>query len=217
MRVFYLGWWMRQYEFGRTHPLLLFLLKNCIFWLFFLGPLLSLPVFAVCFVLPYGISFRQFGSRTQLLMLVCGSVLFGALLPVYFNPHYVAPITCAIYALILIALRNVRRWKPRGKPAGVAIVRSVPLIAVLMLVLCAAGDSRQQGSAVGDLVLTDRCEFLSRRNHCSTFATTRTAPGDCALSSRPRARSRNGCSTPRILIARRLSGHATWAQIKTRN
>jgi hypothetical protein len=139
MRVFYLGWWMRQYEFGRTHPLLLFLLKNCVFWLFFLGPLLSLPVFVVCFVLPYGISFRQFGRRTQLLLLVCGSVLFGALLPVYFNPHYIAPITCAIYALILIALTNVRRWKPRGKPVGVAIVRSVPLIAVVMLILCTAG------------------------------------------------------------------------------
>jgi len=138
MRIFYLGWWLRQYEFGHSHPLLLFLLKNCVFWLFFFGPLLSLPVFVVCFVLPYGISFRQFGHRTQFLLLVCCSVLFGALLPVYFNPHYVAPITCGLYALILVAMRNVRRWKPQGKPAGIAIVRSVPLTAVLMLILCAA-------------------------------------------------------------------------------
>ena len=138
MRTFYLGWWARQYEFGHSHPLLLFLLKNCVFWLFFFGPLLSLPMFVACFVLPYGVSFRDFDRRTQFLLLVCGSVLLGALLPVYFNPHYVAPITCAIYALILIPMRNVRRWKPQGKPAGAAIVRSVPLIAVLMLVLCAA-------------------------------------------------------------------------------
>jgi len=138
MRIFYLGWWMRQYEFGHSHPLLLFLLKNCVFWLFFFGPLLSLPVFLVCFVLPYGISFRQFSRRTQLLLLICCSVLFGAVLPVYFNPHYIAPITCAVYALIVVAMQNVRRWKPNGEPAGIAIVRSVPLVAVLILILCAA-------------------------------------------------------------------------------
>jgi hypothetical protein len=138
MRIFYLGWWMRQYEFGQSRPLLLFLLKNCIFWLFFFGPLLGFTVFIVCFVLPYGVSFRDFGGKTRLLMLVCGSVMLGSLLPVYFNAHYVAPITCAIYALILIALRNIRRWKPRGGAVGIDIVRSVPLIAVLMLALCVA-------------------------------------------------------------------------------
>lgn len=138
MRVFYLGWWMRQYEFGRTQPILLFLLKNCIFWLFFFGPLLGVAVFVVCFALPYGVSFRDFAASTRFLLLVSSSVMLGSLLPVYFNAHYVAPITCAIYALVVIALRNIWRWQPRGKPAGSAIVRSVPVIAVLMLVLCVA-------------------------------------------------------------------------------
>jgi hypothetical protein len=138
MRIYYLGWWMRQYEFGRSHPLFLLLLKNCSFWLFYVGPALAIPILAVLFVSPRGPSFAHLGRWTRLLMLISGSVLLGALLPVYFSPHYVAPITCAVWALMLIAMRNVRRWWPRGKPSGIALIRSVPVIAVAMLILCAA-------------------------------------------------------------------------------
>ncbi len=42
-RIYYLGWTQRQYEFGRFHPLFLFLLKNSRFWLFFVGPVLAIP------------------------------------------------------------------------------------------------------------------------------------------------------------------------------
>jgi len=62
-------------------------------------------------------------------------VMVGALLPVFFNPHYIAPITAAIYALILFALQRVRKWRPQGRRAGVAIVRFVAVIAIFMLVL----------------------------------------------------------------------------------
>jgi hypothetical protein len=141
MRIYYLGWWRRQYDFGREHPLFLLLLKNAGFWLFFFGPVLSLPVFAAGVVSPDGISFRHCRPNTRLLMLVCGSVLLGALLPVCFFPHYIAAITAAIYALILIAMRDLRRWKPWGRPAGIAMVRSVPIIAMLMLMLCAASSA----------------------------------------------------------------------------
>jgi hypothetical protein len=137
MRIYYLGWWMRQYEFGRLHPVLLLLLKNSAFWFFFFGPLLTFPVFVSPCVLPGGISFRRAGRHTRFLLLVCGAVWLGALLPVYFNPHYVAPITCAVYALVMIAMRNLRQWKFQGKPAGIAMVRSVPVMAVVMLILCA--------------------------------------------------------------------------------
>jgi hypothetical protein len=137
MRIYYLGWTLRQYEFGRFHPLFLFLLKNSRFWLFFVGPVLAIPLFAFPVVLPHGFSLRTIGPRARFLMLVCGSVLVGALLPVYFSPHYIAPITCAIYALIMIATQSLRRWRPWGKPSGITLVRAVPMIAVAMLILCA--------------------------------------------------------------------------------
>ena len=137
MRIYYLGWTLRQYEFGRLHPLFLFLLKNCRFWLFFVGPVLAIPLFAFPIVLPHGFSFRTIGPRARYLVLVCGSVLVGALLPVYFSPHYVAPLTCAIYALIMITMQGLRRWRPCGKPSGVVLVRAVPIIVVTLLILCA--------------------------------------------------------------------------------
>jgi hypothetical protein len=137
MRIYYLGWWMRQYEFARAHPLLLLLQKNSGFWLFFFGPLFIFPLLAAALVLPGGISLRRCGRGARFLLVVCGAVLLGALLPVYFNPHYIAPITAAFYALILIAMRDLRRCKPQGRPVGIAVVRSVPLIAVAMLILCA--------------------------------------------------------------------------------
>jgi hypothetical protein len=137
MQIYYLGWWKRQYEFGRLHPFFLALLKNTSFWLFFVGPVFTIPVFAAPFVSPRGASFRDLGPSTRCLVVVCGSVLVGVLMPVYFSPHYVAPVTCAIYALIMITMRNLWRWRPWGKSAGIALVRAVPIIAVAMLILCA--------------------------------------------------------------------------------
>ena len=136
MRIFYLGWWMRQYQFGRSHPGLLFLLKSCNFWLFYIGPLLSTPVLAGGVALLRRSRFRE--RSTRFLLAVCGMVWVGTLLPVYFGPHYVAPITCAIYALLMLAMRNLRRWIPRNRPSGIALVRAVPTIAFIMLLLCAA-------------------------------------------------------------------------------
>ena len=46
-----------------------------------------------------------------------------------------------------------------------------------------AGDSGQPRSTVSDLVLSDGGEFRPCGNHLATFATTRTSPGDCAISS----------------------------------
>src|SRR5262249_42402123 len=44
MRDFYVHWWMDAYELGRSNPLLLASLKLVSFWLFFLGPVFSLPL-----------------------------------------------------------------------------------------------------------------------------------------------------------------------------
>jgi hypothetical protein len=136
MEVYYLGWWKRQYEFGCEHPLYLTLLKNSSFWLFFVGPTLAIPVFAGAFVSPSGPWLVSLTPDTRFLLTVCGAVLLGALLPVYFSPHYVAPITSAVYALIMIGMRKLWRWEPWGMSRGRFLARAVPFVAVLMLILC---------------------------------------------------------------------------------
>jgi hypothetical protein len=138
MKNFYTGWWLGQYEFARRHPVFLELIKSGTLWLFYFGPVLTLPILMLVVVLPYGMSYGDIGRKVRLLLLVCYVASIGWLLPVYFNPHYAAPLTAAIYALVLLAMQRVRRWQWRREPTGLAIVRAVPLICVVLLLLRAS-------------------------------------------------------------------------------
>ncbi|MCL5005775.1 MAG: hypothetical protein M1404_04515 [Acidobacteria bacterium] len=105
------------------------------FWAFFLGPVFTLPLLLALALVPYGFSWKDISPGTRFLLLVCGVTLAGETLPIYYQPHYSAPITCAILALVLIAMRSVRPWLWRHKPSGVFLVRAVPSICVLLLLL----------------------------------------------------------------------------------
>jgi hypothetical protein len=135
MKSFYMGWWLQQYEFGRTHPIILAFVKVNLFWFFFLGPLLTVPLFVLAIILPYGMPLSSIPRNARFLLLVCCVSTIGMLLPVYFDPHYAAPLTAAIYALLIMAMQRIRRWRWRGRRTGLTIVRSVPLIAIAMLLL----------------------------------------------------------------------------------
>jgi hypothetical protein len=104
-------------------------------WSFFLGPALTLPLLAALATLPYGFSWRDISRDTRFLLLVCGAVIAGAMLPIWFSPHYAAPITGAIVALVLQAMRRLRFQRWHGRPVGVSITRAVPLVCLLLLAL----------------------------------------------------------------------------------
>ena len=106
-----------------------------LFWTFFLGPLLTFPLALAFMTLPYGFSWNNISPSTRFLLLVCGVTLAGESLPIWYSPHYSAPITCVLLALVLVALRRVRSLHFRGKPFGAFIARAVPAIALLVLVL----------------------------------------------------------------------------------
>lgn len=103
-------------------------------WSFFLGPVLTIPFVLALATLPYGFSLTRINSSTRFLMLICGSVVVGSMLPIWSNPHYIAPITCAILALVLIAMRRVRVLHWRGRPTGVFLTRAIPVICLLLAV-----------------------------------------------------------------------------------
>jgi hypothetical protein len=60
---------------------------------------------------------------------------------VFFLPHYAAPLTALNLALVIQALRHVRVWRWDGRPAGVFLVRTLPLVyaAALTIRLLAPG------------------------------------------------------------------------------
>jgi hypothetical protein len=143
MRRFYTGWLLDYYQIGRSHPIVAALVKAVTFFFFYLGPLFTIPIMMLGMVLPRGFSVKNISRRTRFLLLVTLVSFVGMLLPVFFNPHYAAPITCVIYAMLLSALQRTRHWRWRGKPTGLALTRAVPTVAVLLLLTCTGGSFLQ--------------------------------------------------------------------------
>lgn len=87
---------------------------------FYLGPALLLPVL----MFP-----RIFRERRVRFLVWAGAVGLGGLaVAVFFIPHYAAPMTAIILALVVQGLRHLRQWWWDGGPAGIFLVRTLPLV-----------------------------------------------------------------------------------------
>ncbi len=139
MREFYQGPpVVGQYEHAHRHPVLWLLLKPEPIWLFFLGPVFTLPLLAWLIIKPPGRCGR-FSRKERFLLLICIVTFVGVALPIYIPPaHYSAPMTSAIYALVLEGMRRLRMWRWQGRPSGRFLVRAVPMICLALLPLRAA-------------------------------------------------------------------------------
>lgn len=104
-------------------------------WMFYVGPLLTLPFAMVIAILPMGLSWHSISWETRFL-LVAAVTYFGALaIEVFFFPHYAAPLTCVILALVLLALRRLRLWQWHGRPSGRFLTRALPSGCVFLLIV----------------------------------------------------------------------------------
>jgi hypothetical protein len=103
------------------------------FWSFYFGFVFTFPFLLAWVATPYGFSLKDISPATRFLVLVCSVTLAGEALPIWYNAHYSAELTCVILALVLTALRYVRPWQWRGRPVGRFITRAVPAICLLLL------------------------------------------------------------------------------------
>jgi hypothetical protein len=119
-----------MYHFARQHPIDLLLAKASTIWLFYLGPVLTLPLIA--WVATRDNSSHLF-REAKFLLLTCATTFFGIGLIVHVgHPHYLAPLTAVFYALVLMSMRSIRLWKWENRASGMFLVRMVPVICVLM-------------------------------------------------------------------------------------
>jgi hypothetical protein len=106
-------------------------LKLLRIWVFFLGPALCLPFLMMFLVLPYGFSWKQVSANTRFLILLLSFFLLGLIGESYFEPHYAAPITCVLLALVLTAMKQLEEWAPRGRPTGANLNRVIIIVCLL--------------------------------------------------------------------------------------
>jgi hypothetical protein len=103
------------------------LIRGVVGLLFFTGGAL-LPPFIV---LP-----RAFRDKRIRFLVICLAVLnAGMLIENFFIPHYSAPFTVAIYALVVQTIRHMRHFRPEGRAAGLAMTRFVVTVLVVMTIL----------------------------------------------------------------------------------
>jgi hypothetical protein len=95
------------------------------FWLFYLGPVLTLPLFALPWVLK---------DRRIRFLLIAGLVFLAGLgANIWFYAHYAAPATALLYAVLLQSMRHLRLWRRRTQASGMFLVRAIPLVCAAMV------------------------------------------------------------------------------------
>ena len=134
---FYLNWELPQYEHARSLSGVVATetVKVGGIWMFYLGVVLVFPLLMALAVVPYPFSWSDVSRPTRFLILACGVSLAGLVPEVYFNPHYAAPATCLVVALVLLAMRHLRAWRWRSRATGLFMTRAVLLICVVMLLI----------------------------------------------------------------------------------
>ena len=140
MREFYQGPPVAgQYRHAHSEPIRWILVKPLPHFIFYLGPVLTMPLGAWLAIRPGGTLLKSISRKTRFLLLVCGVTGIGLILPVYIPPaHYSAMLTAAIYAIVLQGMRYLHLWKWNGQPTGLFLVRAVPVVCLILLPIRAA-------------------------------------------------------------------------------
>ena len=96
-------------------------------WKFYLGPLLTVPLLA----LPCIVHQR----KMRLPLVICAAMAAALAVETWNRPDYFAPVTCALYLVLVQGMRNIWHWSPAGRPLGKDLVRAIPVLACAMIVL----------------------------------------------------------------------------------
>jgi hypothetical protein len=119
-----------MYHFARQHPIELLLAKVSTIWLFYFGPILSLPLIAW---IASRDNSRPLSREAKFLVSTCVTTFLALAVIVHVgHPHYLAALTTVFYALVLMSMRSLREWKWQNRPTGMFLVRAVPVICAVM-------------------------------------------------------------------------------------
>jgi hypothetical protein len=128
--AFYNGWGRRTWETNQLHGIgsgiRAWSIDVIRLAYFFLWPEFGITLLAALYSL----------SDRRMRFLIAQSILCitGFLLVAWpFQPHYAAPLTVTIFALVTQAIRHFRKWRFRGRPIGLGFSRAIPVAAALLI------------------------------------------------------------------------------------
>jgi len=117
-------------EMARHRPLNLQGLKILVLWLFYFGPALTIPFASWLVVRPRRFAALFQGKAVVLLAIAATTYVVFALPFSIGQPHYIAPALVAIYAMLVLVMRDLYR----GSATNRFLARSVVLICLVLLV-----------------------------------------------------------------------------------
>ena len=125
-----------MYNYARQHWLQLQLSKQLVVWLFYFGSVMTMPWLIWLFTRPRGEFWKAFTPKLRFLLLLCFATCVSLALTIYVGqPHYAAPATVVFYAATLLIMRDLNGWQSRSQTSRTFLVRSVPLICVILFAL----------------------------------------------------------------------------------
>jgi hypothetical protein len=120
---------LKQYEKSQT--LAGFLARSAEkakgWWILYLGPLLTLPLLALPWVVTR--------PKMRLPVAICIVMVVGFAMESWTLPHYFSPAVSALYILLVECLRQIRYCRSLKPNLGPAMVRAIPTLAVAMIAL----------------------------------------------------------------------------------
>jgi hypothetical protein len=118
----------KAFNLARHHPFELQGAKLLGLWLFFFGPLLTMPWLAWFFARRNKWDWSSMDPDLRFLLTLCACTYVSIMLTIYGGqPHYAAPLTAAFYAATILAMRDLR-----FTPSGRWLTRSVFMVATLL-------------------------------------------------------------------------------------
>jgi len=123
------------FNFAVQHPLSNTFLRIFFFWLFYLGPMLTVPFLMLLLALPVEMKLSDFSASVRFLLLAAGVSFAGMALPFLFLPHYAAPITALVYAFVLWTMRYIRPLYFGTRAVGLGITRAIVVSCFLLAVV----------------------------------------------------------------------------------
>jgi hypothetical protein len=101
--------------------------KFLLWWRFYLGPLLTIPLIAFPSLI------RQRKMRLPVLLLI--ATIAGIAVQVFMLPHYFAPATGLLYLFLVQGARWLAQCSVHGRLRGHGLVRAIPILACAMVLL----------------------------------------------------------------------------------